>query len=388
MVLLFQGCQKESASQAKSDSRELPTISVETMLVEMPSWPTQIRAQGSLVADEVVEVGTRVEGLVDMVHVDLGDHVKKDQPLVTLKQEQFLLQVERAEATLLQARSAIGLRADDSLDALDPQNSPPVRESKAEWQDAETDLARANELRNAITATEFRKRETAVDVAKARYDSSLNSVQEKIALVKVRAAELGLARQNLKDTVIQAQFDGEVQQRQVAPGRYVRVGDALMTVVKTSPLRFRGNIPERHAMALNEGQNVRLDVQMLATPLEVTISRISPSVDMLSRGLLFEALVENTDGALRSGLFAEAEIVIDTTATAIVVPPSALVEFAGTEKVWKVVDGKSTEQVVLAGERRKSGIEILQGLKPGDVILKNGSRGRVALVKTVHTTTE
>lgn len=198
-------------------------------------------------------------------------------------------------------------------------------------------------------------------------------MREKIALVKVHTAELGLARQNLDDTIIRAQFDGEIQQKQVAPGRYVRVGDALITVVRSNPLRFRGHIPERYALALNAGQSLQLSVQMVAAPIEATISRISPSVDMLSRGLLFEAVVENNDSTLKSGLFAEAEIVIDTEATAIVIPQSALVEFAGTEKVWKVVDGKCTEQVVLAGERRDSEIEILQGLKPGDVILKDGS---------------
>ncbi len=199
--------------------------------------------------------------------------------------------------------------------------------------------------------------------------------------MKVRAAELALARQNLDDTIIRAQFDGEVQQKQVAPGRYVRVGDALMTVVRTNPLRFRGQIPERYALALSAGQKLKLDVQMVDEPLDVEITRISPTVDLQSRGLLFEAVVPNSNDGLRSGLFAEAEIVIDSAATAIVIPQSALVEFAGAEKVWKVVDGKCSEQVVLSGERRENGIEILQGLKPGDVIVSDGSQGRAAIVE-------
>jgi len=385
LLLLGQGCQPEAASPPPSaEPPPLPTISVETLSVAEKSWPTLIRAQGSLVADEVVVIGTRVEGLVDHVHVDLGDRVETGQPLVTLRQEQFQLEVERADAQRLQARSAIGLSDDADLSSVDPQNSPPVRERHAEWEDALADLDQAQTLKtsNAITDADFRKVETAVDVAKARYDSALNAAREKIALVKVRAAELALARQNLDDTVIRAQFDGEVQQKQVAPGRYVRVGDPLMTVVRTNPLRFRGQIPERYALALTEGQTLKLDVQMVAEPLDVKITRISPTVDLQSRSLLFEAIVQNENGGLRSGLFAEAEIVIDTTATAIVIPQSALVEFAGAEKVWKVVAGKCSEQVVLAGERRDSGIEILEGLNPGDVIVADGSQGRVAIVKS------
>jgi membrane fusion protein (multidrug efflux system) len=378
------GCQQKSETPTTAEPPPLPTISEETLPVEMRIWPTLIRTQGSLIADEVVVVGTRVEGLVDQVHVDLGDRVAAGQPLVTLRQEQFRLELERAAAQLQQVRSAIGLKAEDSLDAVNPENSPPVRERRAEWQDALAELTRGKGLLegNAITDADILKLETAVDVARARYDSSLNAVREKIALVKVHTAELGLARQNLDDTIIRAQFDGDIQQKQVAPGRYVRVGDALITVVRSNPLRFRGHIPERYALALNAGQSLQLSVQMVAAPIEATISRISPSVDMLSRGLLFEAVVENNDSTLKSGLFAEAEIVIDTEATAIVIPQSALVEFAGTEKVWKVVDGKCTEQVVLVGERRESEIEILQGLKPGDVILKDGSKGRVATLKS------
>ncbi len=382
-LFLGQGCQPDAAPQPSTEPPPLPTISVETVPVAEQSWPTLIRAQGSLVADEVVVIGTRVEGLVDQVHVDLGDRVKSGQPLVTLGQEQFQLEVERADAQLLQARSAIGLGEDADLISVEPQKSPPVRERYAEWEDTLADLDQAKNLKasNAITDADFRKVETAVDVAKARYDAALNAAREKIALVKVRAAELALARQNLDDTIIRAQFDGEVQQKQVAPGRYVRVGDALMTVVRTNPLRFRGQIPERYALALSAGQKLKLDVQMVDEPLDVEITRISPTVDLQSRGLLFEAVVPNSNDGLRSGLFAEAEIVIDSAATAIVIPQSALVEFAGAEKVWKVVDGKCSEQVVLSGERRENGIEILQGLKPGDVIVSDGSQGRAAIVE-------
>lgn len=378
LLPLLIGCQQQKSVETNPDSKAVPTINAATWTVSSTPWPTLIRAQGSLVMDEVAVVGTRVEGLVDQVHVDLGDRVVAGQPLVTLKQEQFQLEVEKAQAQLLQARSAIGLTSDDPLDKLNPQNAPPVRETRAEWEEAESDLARARGLRdgNAITVAEFTTIQTAVDVAKARYESSVNAVREKIALVKVRDAELQLARQKLNDTVIRAEFDGAVQKKEVAPGNYVRPGDSLVTVVRTNPLRFRGSVPEHSALELREGQTLQLDVQMVSSPISVEISRISPSVDLLSRGLTFEAIVPNPEGGLRSGLFAEAEIVIDEDAQAVTIPRTALVEFAGTEKVWKVIDGMCKEQVVLSGERREAGIEILQGLKVGDVILQDGSLGR------------
>lgn len=128
------------------------------------------------------------------------------------------------------------------------------------------------------------------------------------------------------------------------------------------------------------GQAVQLQIESVAQPETAEISRISPAVDLASRSLLFEAVLDNSDSRLRSGLFAEARIVTDPKAMTIVIPASALVEFAGTEKVWKVVDGESREQQVLTGERRPNGIQIVQGLVAGDIILLNGSSGRSANV--------
>ena len=104
---------------------------------------------------------------------------------------------------------------------------------------------------------------------------------------------------------------------------------------------------------------------------------------MSSRSLSYEAVIDNSANALTTGLFAEARIVIDETSTAIVIPQSALIEFAGAEKVWKIVDGETQEQEVLTGERRSEGIEILQGLKAGDQILLNASLGRPAKIKAI-----
>ena len=106
-------------------------------------------------------------------------------------------------------------------------------------------------------------------------------------------------------------------------------------------------------------------------------------IDDLSRSLVFEAQIDNPDGKLRSGLFAEAELVVDAEAVAISVPDSAVMEFAGVEKVWKVVDGAAKEQVVQTGRRQNGSIEIMSGLSAGDQVLMRASAGRVAPVEAL-----
>jgi len=376
------GC-NSSAGSASTQPQPLATIEAELLTIQPRQWPTIVRCQGSLMADEVTVVGAKVGGAVAEVHVDLGDEADAAQPLVTLEQEDLRLQVDQAEAQLTQARSAVGLRPDEPVGQLQPHKSPPVRQEEALWNEAKASLERAQELQrgNLITEAQFGQTVAAERVAEARYSAALNSVREKIALIGVRQADLSLVREHLRDSVICAPFAGLVQQRQVAPGTYVQIGDPLVTLVRTNPLRFRGAIPERHAQSLAIGQPVRLRIESVDEPRTVRVTRISPTLDRFTRSLLFEADVDNSEGQLRSGVFAEAEIVVDTQAEALFVPHSAVVEFAGAEKIWKVVDGTAVEQEVLLGARRSIGIEVLAGLAAGDVIMVEGTKGRLANVQ-------
>jgi RND family efflux transporter MFP subunit len=374
------------AEAGKAPAAELPVIKAEVLELRPRAWPTIVRAQGSLIADEVTIVGAKVGGRISDIKFDLGDTVAEAATLAQLEQEEFRLQVVLADAQLMQARAALGMKPTDPVESLAPEMAPPVREAKAVLDDARARVERLRQIRvrNAVTQDELDTATSAEGVADARYAAALNGVREKIALIGVRAAELSVARQRLTDTTIHAPFGGFVQERHVALGSFVQAGDPIATLVRSGKLRFRGTMPERHAQRLALGQQLTLSIESLPAPLVVSITRISPAVDELSRSLLFEAEVPNETGHLRTGLFAEAQVVIDPAAQAIVVPTSAVIEFAGAEKVWKVVGGTAKEQVVQSARRGPDGIEIIRGLAAGDVILKNGGQGRVAKIDPIQ----
>lgn len=370
---------------AAPKNRELPIISAEVLEVQPVDWPRTVRSQGTLVADEVVVVGAKIAGRVEEITVDLGDVVPANASIATLDQAEFKLQIALAEAQLVQARSALGLSAEDSLDKLNPINAPPVREARAVLDEAKIRTERLQPLRarNAVTQEELDAALAAEAVAEARYTSAYNSVLEKIAQIRVRSAELELAQQRLIDAVVLAPFEGTVHQRHVARGSYVQIGDPLVTLVRTSVLRFQGTLPERHAVRIALGQEVRLSIESLAEPRIATITRISPVIAEQSRSLMFEAELDNRDGALQTGLFAEAEVVIDRESQVVAVPPGAITEFAGAEKVWKVVDGVAQEQIVETARRADAAVEIVGGLNPGDIILTNAAGGQIARIEPV-----
>lgn len=377
------GCRETQQADLPRQTPPLETIDAEVLTLQLRPWPSVVRSQGSLFADEQTVVGAKVAGRVASVHVDLGDFVQSGAPLVTLDQQEFELQVAQADAQLQQARSAVGLRDDDRVEDLVPENAAPARQEKALWDEAKSALQRAKTLhgQDAIAEGELDQATAAEQVAEARYASALNSVRENIALIGVRQAELSLARQRLQDATIKAPLDGYVQQRQVSPGTYLSVGQPIAVVVRTHPLRFRGSVPEKYAQSIAVGQEVRLQIESLSDPRRAEVTRVNPMLDQQSRSLAFEAEIDNSDHRLRSGLFAQAEVVVDASAESLVVPQAAIIEFAGAQKVWKVVDGVAAEQEILTAERRGDMREIIQGLSAGDVILSDAARGRIARIR-------
>jgi RND family efflux transporter MFP subunit len=306
------------------------------------------------------------------------------------------LRVKQAEAQLAQARAKLGLKQEQKEDELDRTKVPTVVQEKALWDQALDNLRRAQTLREgrAIAVEELQQRQADVAVAAAKYLAALNDVDEQVALVGVRRQELALARQTLEDSKVPAPFDGIVEYRHVAPGAYVRVGDPIVFLVRVNPLRFQGGVPEREAAYVREGQETTITVEGRREPITARICRISPALELSSRALVIEVDVPNpalppanppssgeATGAqrefpLRAGVFAEAEIVVDPEARALVVPAAAVREFAGVEKVWLVRSGQAEEQIVQTGRRDHDRVEILRGLSRGDLVVAQSQTGR------------
>jgi RND family efflux transporter MFP subunit len=378
------GCQK-SASKSADDKTTaklaVPAKSaakVTPVAVQLHPWPAVVRIQGSLIGDENAVIGAKVAGRIKEVKVDLGSVVKQGDIIAQLDSEEFDLQVAQARATLEQQRAKVGLKPGQPEEKLNRELSPPVRQEKAVLDEAREMFARSEALHkeNAATLTELQQREALLRVAEARYSAALNGVDEQIALLGVRRAELAIAVEQQTEAVIRAPFTCVVQERRVAPGMYVRVGDPIVSLVRTDPLRFRGGVPEREALKIELNQEVHVLVDDGRQSLLAKVSRISPALDMASRSLMIEVDVPNPTAKLRAGLFAEAEVVVDPDQKLLAVPAAAVIEFAGIEKVWLVEQGLFRERRVKTGRRSGDLVEILEGVAATDRIAKNGRQVR------------
>ncbi len=381
------GCAKDSETEAapiptaEASADAIPEVT--TIPVSRHVWPTKIRVHGSLIPDEAALLGAKVPGRVAEVLVDAGDVVEAGQPLMRLDTAQLVLEVKHAESLLAQACAAIGMEPHESTDDIVPDNSPVVRQEKALLDQAQVTLDRTRRLRQSGAATEeeLTDAEAAHKVAAARYAASLNSLAEKVALIKVRRSELAVAENNLRESEIVAPFAGVVQQRSTAAGSYLREGDAVATIVRCDRLRFLGSVPEKHAHLVRPGQPVEVYVRHESEPRSVVVSRLRPVIDPNSRALMFEADVPNPGCTLQPGVFAEAEVTVVPDAQELALPASAVIEFAGVEKVWRVVDGQAEQVPIRTGESRGDMVTIVEGLKEGDEVVVDASRARAGQVR-------
>jgi RND family efflux transporter MFP subunit len=192
----------------------------------------------------------------------------------------------------------------------------------------------------------------------------------------VKRVALALAKQTRLDSEVRAPFDGIVEQRHVVPGVYVQAGDPVVTLVSAHPLRFQVGVPERDAPSIRVGQSVRIQIDGRTLSEKPKITRISPAVDVANRSLLVEAEVDNRSGELRTGSFVEGWIEVEPAATTLCAPASAVLEFAGVEKVWLERNGKAEQRIVQTGRRDGGRIEIVDGLREGDRVVRDAAQGR------------
>jgi RND family efflux transporter MFP subunit len=372
--LLLSGCQGQGsvgAEEQKSKPAGPPPREVKVTPAAERTIARTVSATGTLAADDQVVLGTKVAGRLAETTVDLGTRVKKGQLVGRLDQSDFKLRVEQAEAALQQARVRLGLSATGTDEKVDPEQTAVVRQARAMMDDARLTRDRSIKLaqQELIARAQLDTAEAALQVAEGRYQDAIEEVRNRQAVIAQRRSELELARQQLSDTVIVSPLDGVVSLKQASVGEYLTAGAPIATLVRVHPLRLRVPVPEREGSGVRAGHAVALTVEGDSTVYRGRVVRLSPIVQEQNRTLLVEAEVPNERGFLRPGAFARVEIMTEVSQPVITVPSTALIVFAGVEKVMVVRQGKTAEVRVTTGRRLGPDVEIVDGVKRGDPVV-------------------
>jgi RND family efflux transporter MFP subunit len=336
---------------------------------EMPVGAS-VQVTGTLAAQDQATVSVKVPGRLRSLAVDLGSVVRKGQLITQVEPQDYQLRVQQAEAALSQARARLGLPPEGGDEKVNLEQTGTVRQARAQMDEARKSRERAVTLveQGVVARTEFETADAAYKVAVGKYQDAVEEVRNRQGLLAQRRTELALARQQLADTNVLAPFDAVVQERKASVGEYLAAGAPVVEIVRVNPLRFRAEVPERDAASVRAGQMVRVTVEGSPKAYAGRIVRLSPTITEQSRVLIVEAEVAN-DGTLRPGAFARADIVTSDTSMAITIPTSAVVNFAGIEKVILVQNGRAVEKSITTGRRINEWTEVLAGVNVGDTVV-------------------
>lgn len=297
-------------------------VGVETVAVVAETVADDVTAVGTLRSSESVVLRPEVAGRIAAIRFLEGTPVKRGVVLVELDAAVQQAEVQQAKANLALAHANFGRTAD---------------------------------LFN-------------------RKFLSQSARDEAASQLEVARANMALAEARFERTRIRAPFDGVVGIRKVSVGDYVKEGDDLVNLEDLATLKVDFRLPELYLAKVRRGQ--ALEVTSDAIPgerFDATVAAIDPLINEEGRSVVMRATLPNKDGQLRPGMFARVRLILRERADVAMVPEEALVPAPGNVQfVYRVVDDKAQRVEVTTGARHGTRVEVLGGLRPGDVVVTAG----------------
>jgi len=169
---------------------------------------------------------------------------------------------------------------------------------------------------------------------------------------------------------VRAPFAGEIVERTAVQGALVEPGAALFSLADRSTVWALLSLPEAALARVREGQEVRLTVDALPDR-EFTgrLTWVSAQVGERTRMAQARAEIPDPDGRLRSGMFAQARVLVRRQGEALFVPVSSVQRVQGTALVFvRLADDLYEARAVQLGSRLADRWEVVAGLEPGEPV--------------------
>ncbi len=346
-------------------------VSVQTVRVRKISLRRDVEVSGSLVASDQARVSSEVAGVVRQVLVDLGQEVAAGQVVVRLDTRELELALERARSQLRQTEAQFGIDGVKVTEPPDNEQISSVRLAMANRDDALAQLRRARRLReqNLLPQADLDAAETRVKVTEAGYRTALESVQSLRATLQERRHAVELAQKKLNDSQIRTSISGQISERLVNQGEFIRENTPVVSIVKMNPLKLETAVQERYAGIIRTGLPVEFSVESSpGKTYSARVAHISPSVDPATRTFAIEVLVDNGHRQLKPGFFAKGLIYTHQDENVPAIPEYAISTLAGISNVYVIEEGTVRQQPVTLGSRSGELVEVVEGLA-GDEVL-------------------
>ena len=308
-----------------------------------------VSATGTLQPRDYVDVGTQVSGQLKVVHVEIGDVVKKGDLLAEIDPAVYLARVDANQAQLRHLEAQLAERGAQLK----------LAEQRAQRQ--------ANMMREGATTAE------AVQSAQAELDSAKAQIQAlKAQMQQVRSTLRG-DQANLGYTKIHAPMAGTVVTMAAKPGQTLNANQSAPIVLRIADL---STMTVQTLVSEADVSRLRVGMPVYFTTLGADgkrwhgrLRQVNPTPEVVNNVVLYNALfdVPNPDGALMTQMTAQVFFVAAEAKDAVVVPAAALERRDGRTTVRvQTDDGRFERREILVGLVTRVAAEVRSGLEPGE----------------------
>jgi RND family efflux transporter MFP subunit len=279
----------------------------------------------------------RVPGKIVARQVEVGGLVRKGDVLARLDPEDQHLNTKSAQSQLGAAQS--------------------------EYEQSKSEVERYSDLykQQFISKTEYDRRMSALEVAKARLEQA--------------QAQLAVTRNQAAYTELRADGPGVVTAIQFEVGQVVAAGQGIIKIARTDDREVVINVPENRLVELGEAKDIA--ISLWANPSKLyrgKVREVSPVADAVTRTYAGKISVLDADPAINLGMTANVYLKGIKRVGAAILPATALYQENGKPAVW-VVD-PSSQQVKLVpvsvGEYAEDQVTVLSGVQAGDIVVRAG----------------
>ena len=324
LLLAAAGCNDAGAAPPNPAERPAPpsakSVRVETAELK-PSLPElTITLPGEIEGHRDALVQASPGGLIESVHVKVGDKVRRGQLMV------------RVDAA---TQSALLNQANVEVDA------------------AEREYRRARGLQDVLPGAEL-------DAADSRWRS---------AVAAAKAQRVAVSR-----STVTAPFSGVVVRVDAEAGEVAGPGVPLVRVVQLDPVKVVVSLADRDVVAIKEGMTASVRVGALPEPFEGTVKRIHRAADMSTRAFTAEIEIPNPDKKLLPGMIASVSLVAQLEGKGMVISLDWLVTGRHENGVFLNENGVARWRPLTLGPILREQVLVTKGLKAGDDIVITGHR--------------
>ncbi|MFL6596263.1 MAG: efflux RND transporter periplasmic adaptor subunit [Chthoniobacterales bacterium] len=309
----------------------MPPTVVTSAKVEKGNWVPILNAVGSIAPVQGATISAELAGTVAEVGFESGTPVKKGEMLIKL------------DAAAEEAQ---------------------LRSNQAEAELAKADFERARDLANRKVISQAE-----LDAASAKLTQKLAAVENEKSLIAKKQ--------------IMAPFDGIAGIRAVNVGQMVPVGAQLVSLQQLDQVYANFSLPQQDLAQVQVGLPVKVTSDAIQNrEFEGKLTAVNSAIDPATRSVSVQATLDNSDHALRAGMFARVQVILPDQKPVLFIPATA-VSYAPYGNSVYIIEKKQNEQTkkdelalrqqfIRTGEARGDFIAVTEGLEEGQEVVSTG----------------